>query len=331
MATIRDVAKLAGVSVATISRVINQKGYVSKDTEDKIKECMLKLNYSPNSVARGLAGKETNTIALIIPDITNPFFSAIASAVENTATKLGYTTFIGNSYSNGLKEMKYIDVLKKRYVDGIIIATQQLGTDEIYELLGSGIPVVSLDRANISEDISSVYVDHYVGATMAVEHLLSIGCQRIAHISGPKHNVVSIERQRGYTDAMYEADSFNPEYLIEGDFSIESGLRMTEQLMRKHPEIDGIFTSNDLMAVGALKTLLRSGRKVPEDVALIGFDGIDIMGLVEPEISTVAQPIYEMGRQAVYQLVRQMEMKDNSQVQLQNLELQLIQRTTTLR
>jgi LacI family transcriptional regulator len=331
MATIRDVAKMAGVSVATVSRIINQKGYVSKEAEEKVLECMAKLNYTPNSVARGLAGKETHTIALITPDITNPFFSAIASAVENTATALGYTTFLGNSYGNGVKELRYIDILKKRYVDGIILATQHIGTDQIYELLGSGIPIVSLDRAAGSEGVPSIQVDHYVGAKMAVEHLLSIGCTRIAHISGPKHIVVSLERQRGCTDALYKANCFHPDYIVEGDFSIESGMRVTEKLLHDHPEIDGIVASNDLMAVGALKALVRSGRRIPHDVALIGFDGIDIMGLVEPEISTVAQPIYEIGKQAVHMLVNQMENKEQESMQLQNLELKLIQRATTLR
>ncbi len=332
MSTIRDVAKLAGVSVATVSRVINQKGYISKDTEKKIKACMAKLQYSPSSVARGLAGKKTDTIALLIPDITNPFFPEIARAVEDTASSYGITTLLGNCDENGVKELRYLDILKKRYVDGIIFAEHGLTWNEIHGILGSGMPIVSLDRAALSEEVSSVRVNHYQGAVLAVEHLLSIGCRRIAHISGPNHLITSANRNRGYTDTLRNAGCFDPDLVYEGDFSMECGMRVTEQLLKENEGVDGIFTSNDLMAVGALKTLIRSGIKVPEDVALIGFDGISMTQMVEPEISTIAQPIYEIGKQAVFQLIHQIEDRHElPEMTPRVLETKLIQRATTTR
>jgi LacI family transcriptional regulator len=331
IATIRDVAKLANVSVATVSRYLNQNGYISKDAEDRIKDAVGKLNYSPNTMARGLAGYKTNTIALIVSEISNPFFSALAKAVEDTATKLGYTTLLANSDRNSLKEIRYIEALKKRHVDGIIFATQMLATNEINELLGAKIPIVSIDRASSEQavhNISMLQVNHYKGAVMAVEHLLSVGCKNIAHISGPGIVIPAKDRLQGYIDTLTRYGRFTPSYIVEGDFTMESGFKLTQDLLARHPEIDGIFATIDLMAIGSLKALLRAGRKVPDDVALIGFDGIEMTGLTEPEISTIAQPIYEMGEQAVYQLIHQIEDK-SSPIQLKQLDVKLLARSST--
>jgi LacI family transcriptional regulator len=332
MATIRDVAKLSGVSVATVSRFINKSGYVNTETEEKIKESIKKLNYTPNSLARALASKKTDTIALIIPDITNPFFPELARAVEDTAKSLGYTLILGNSDSEGANELKYIEILKNRYVDGIIFASHQLRPSEVHELLQMSIPILTLDRAVDSglENLPSISVNNYMGAVMGVEHLISIGCKNIAHISGPYHLRTSLERLRGYTDSLKNSMLFNASFVVQGDFTVESGLQATRQLMAENPEIDGIFAANDLMAIGALKALIRLGKKVPDDVALLGFDGIQMTQVMEPEISTVAQPIYEMGALAVRQLVSLIDKREIGK-QVEELQGQLIQRASSLR
>jgi Transcriptional regulators len=333
MPTIRDVAKLANVSVATVSRYINQKGYISKEAEQRIKESIEELNYSPNVIARGLAGQKTNSIALIVSEISNPYFSMMARAVEDTATKLGYTTLLANSDRNSVKEKRYIEALKKRYVDGIIFATQMHATDEINELLGEDIPMVSIDRSTterVPDRIPAFQVNHYKGAVLATEHLLSIGCRKIAHISGTTDVIPARDRLNGFIDTLSQSGLYVPEYVVEGNFSIDSGYERTVELLTRYPEIDGIFATIDLIAIGSLKALLRLGKKVPDDVALIGFDGIEMTAMTEPEISTIAQPIYEMGKQAVYQLINQIEQR-NLPTQRKPLEVELIQRASTIR
>lgn len=331
MATIRDVAKLAGFSIATVSRVINQNGYVNQHTEKKIKECMLQLQYTPNSLARGLASKKTDTIALIIPDITNPFFSELARAVEDTANSFGYTLILGNSDGHEEKAFQYVNIFKQRFVDGIIFASHQLKTCEINQLSNFGIPVVTLDRAFNNTITPSFQVNNYYGAVMATEHLIEIGCKKIAHISGPDNINTSMERYQGYVDTLNKINRYNPALIVHGDFRLESGLKATQVLLEEHPDIDGIFSANDLMAVGAVKTLLRSGKKIPEDVALIGFDGIALMNVIEPEISTIAQPIYELGSLTVRQLISLIHDKEppNGNV-VEEFDTQLIVRASTM-
>jgi LacI family transcriptional regulator len=331
MATIRDVAKIAGFSVATVSRVINQSGYVNKDTENKIKESMLQLQYTPNSFARGLASKKSDTIALIIPDITNPFFPELARAVEDTAKSFGYTLILGNSDGHEDKAFQYVNIFKQRFIDGVIFASHQLRESEVTQLTDLGIPVVTLDRAFDASITPSIQVNNYRGAVMATEHLIQIGCKKIAHISGLNKLNTATERYNGYIDTLKKNNLFNPALIVQGDFTIESGLKAAQTLLKEQPDIDGIFSANDLMAVGALKTLLRSGKKVPDDIALIGFDGITLMSLIEPEISTIAQPIYEMGSLAARQLINMIRDKTplNEKV-VKQLDTQLIVRASTI-
>jgi LacI family transcriptional regulator len=329
MTTIRDVAKLAGVSVATVSRVINQNGYVNKDTELKVKNSMELLNYKPNSLARALVSKKTDTIALIVPDITNPFFPELAKAVEETAQTLGYSVILSNS--NISENNDLVESLRNRFIDGFICASNEISEEQILKFQKLGTPVVTIDRAISSNNVSSIQVDNYKGGIMAVEHLLSIGCKKIALLSGPFHLSTALGRYRGYVDALDQIDNFNPSLVVEGDFSIESGIKNTYLILDKHPDIDAIFATNDLMAVGALKALIRLGKKVPEDIALIGFDGIGICTAIEPEISTIAQPIFSIGSLAVKQLINQI--KDNKVAEgiRETLDVQLVQRGTTKR
>ncbi|PLS09663.1 LacI family DNA-binding transcriptional regulator [Neobacillus cucumis] len=331
MATIRDVAKLASVSVATVSRVINKNGYVNKQTEIKVLESMKLLNYKPHTIARALSNKQTYTLALILPDITNPFFPELARAIEDTATKFGYSLILANSDSNKEKTTSYIESLTNRYVDGIIFASHELSLDKINQIKDSGIPMATLDRAVNLKGLPSIGVQNYEGGIMAVKHLLSMGCSKIGHICGPIYYHTSIERYKGYVDALEDINQFHPSYVVQGDFSIESGFEMANRLLSNHPEIDGIFAANDLMAVGALKALIRLKKKIPEEVALIGFDGISITSQMEPEISTIAQPIYQIGAMAVNCLIDQIQKKIPCEQSGQELELKLVARASTLK
>ncbi|MEJ8543786.1 LacI family DNA-binding transcriptional regulator [Brevibacillus borstelensis] len=328
MATIRDVAKLAGVSVATVSRVINKNGYVNKETEQAVQQAIKMLNYEPNKVARGLASKKTETIALIMPDISNPFFSELARAVEDAARLYGYTVLICNSDNDSGKEQTYINVLKKRYVDGILFATHSLKAADISAMNEAGIPLVILDRAPSKASCYVVRSKNYEGATMAVRHLLQIGCKKIAHIYGPQETATGKERLLGYEDSVRHFEWFTPSLMVPGHFRINGGMEAVEQLLARHPDVDGIFAGNDLMALGALKKLQQMGLSVPDQVALCGFDGIELTVITEPELTTISQPIYDMGALSTRLLIQKIEgvAVDN---QIYEFDVELIARGST--
>ena len=328
MATIKDVAKLAGVSVATVSRVMNKSGYVNKETEQKVAKAIEDLHYEPNSVARGLAGKKTGTIALILPDITNPFFPEMARAVEDVASRHGFTVILCNSDDVGQKEKSYIEVLKRKYVDGIIFASNTLGPEDIEQMKRNKMPLVVLDRAPANEACSVIRSQNRAGAKLAVEHLLEIGCHKIAHIYGPQELVTARHRLLGYEETVRELSWYSPSLMVPGGFKIEGGVQAVEALLARHPDIDGIFAGNDLMAIGALKKLHKLGIKVPQDIAICGFDGIAITEVTEPELTTVAQPIYEMGRLAAETLIRQVE-TGLAESKVYELEVALMKRAST--
>lgn len=330
MATIRDVAKLAGVSVATVSRVINKNGYVNQETEQKVRKAIQELQFEPNAVARGLANKRTGTIAFILPDITNPFFAEMARAVEDAAQKHGFTVILCNSDDKGAKEKSYIEVLKKKYVDGIIFASQTLGKEDVAQMKKNSIPLVVLDRAPSEEACSIIRSQNFKGAQMAVQHLIEAGCHKIAHIYGPQEIVTAKERLQGYEEAVKGFAWFSPTLMVPGNFRIDGGMKAVELLLEKHPDVDGIFAGNDLMAVGALKALHRLGIRVPDQMVVCGFDGIGLTEVMEPELTTVAQPIYEMGSLAAEILIKKITgtLQEN---QVYELEVSLIARNSTRR
>lgn len=304
MATIREVALLAKVSVATVSRVINESGYVKQETRAKIIEAMEQLHYAPSTLARGLAGKSMTTVALILPDITNPFFPELARAVEDTCQENGFTVIFANSDNQANKEKSYIEVLKNRNIDGIIFATNTLEKTDVLDLEKRKIPFVVLDRAPTKKSCSVVRSKNYQGAIMAVKHLLEVGCKKIAHIYGPQEILTAKERLKGYVDAVKTEPWYTQDLLIPGYFHMEGGIQAVELMLQRHGDVDGIFIGNDLMAVGALKALQRKGIRVPEQIAICGFDGIKLTEMTEPELSTVAQPIYELGRLSTQILIQ---------------------------
>lgn len=328
MSTIKEVAALAGVSVATISRVINKNGYVSSATEQKALQAMEQLQYEPNMFARGLAGKHMATIAIILPDITNPFFPELVRAVEDTCHKHEFGVFLCNSDGQSFKEKSYLELLKRKKIDGIVFATNSLEKKDVENLDKNKIPFVVLDRAPFENTCDIVRADNYRGAVLAVEHLLAAGCQRIAHIYGPLEITTARERMRGYEDTVKDFPWFTPSLMIAGDFQIDGGMKAVETLLSRHSEVDGIFAGNDLMAIGALKALHRRGISVPDSIAICGFDGIAMTQITEPEITTVAQPIYEMGALAAKLLIKKIK-GDNSGNQIHELEIKLLPRKSS--
>lgn len=327
--TIREVAKEAGVSVATVSRYLNKNGYVSDVSKGKIKAVMKRLDYKPNEIARGLARKKTNTIALIIPDIKNPFFPELVVAIDEVARSKGYSIILINTVEDELQDNNFWKSLQSRYVDGFIIAAFRFNKNVLKSIHDLQIPYVRVDRAASNETPHSIGLDNYKGAKLATEHLLEIGCKKIAHISGPKSYPPSIDRICGFADTVMKWFPDEEPIVYEGNFTLSSGKKMTKQLLNDDASVDGIFLANDLMAIGSLKALKSMAINVPKDVALVGFDGIELTEMVEPEITTVEQPIYEIGVVATNKLIHLIEKTADDTLDLE-LDVRLVKRESTL-
>jgi LacI family transcriptional regulator len=304
-ATIREVAQAAGVSVATVSRVVSGSAHgVRPDTRDRVLEAVARLRYQPNLVARGLKKRVTGTVGLIVPDISNPFFPAIARGIEDVASRAGMGVLLCNTYEDLVKERAYLTLLDKRMVDGLIFATVGANTTHLRMLRRRGVPVVLVARAPDRVGIDAVLVDNRRGAREAAEHLLRLGHRRIAFIGGPPTLPVANERLAGYRDALASAGiPLNPDLLCDGGFRTEGGGAAVGQLLQRRAPFTAIFAANDLMAIGAMEELRRRGRRVPQDVAVVGFDDITFASLVEPRLTTVAQPKYRMGCLAMERLL----------------------------
>ncbi|QKS72550.1 LacI family DNA-binding transcriptional regulator [Paenalkalicoccus suaedae] len=322
MATIRDVAKSAGVSVATVSRVLNKKGYVSKESEKAVMSAIASLNYEPNSVARTLNNKSSSMIGLVVPDITNPFFPELARAIEDVANIYGYTVVLCNTDEEVKKEKQYLHALKQKYIDGIILTTSSL-SDEDYSKLN--IPIVALDRV-IDDKTPSVFSDNKKGGEMATEHLIANGCKYLAHIRGPIGVGPADDRYEGFVET---AEKFNVPYIVvNADFHLDRSREVAEELLRNHPNIDGIFASSDVAAAGVMKAAHSVGRLIPENLNVIGFDGIPMGTMLTPALTTVKQPIYDMGALATRLLIKQVE-KTRLDTYHYKLETKLVVRETT--
>nr|WP_263327920.1 LacI family DNA-binding transcriptional regulator [Neobacillus sp. Marseille-Q6967] len=330
MATIRDVAAKAGVSTATVSRIINNKGQATPETVARVNAIIKELGYKPNVVARSLTSRKSNTIALLVPTISNPFFPELARGAEDLANAYGLNIFLCNTDDERGKVTNYLQSLKERYVDGIIINSLNLNNEDIEDLHSNGIPSITLDRAFATHEFSSITVKHREGARLATKHLIDVGCKRIGIIRGPEDDFTAVQRMWGYRDCVKDFDWFNQSWIALGDFSVKSGYLCMKELFQRHPDIDGVFASNDLMAIGLLKAAHEWGRKVPDELAIVGFDGIDMTQYTYPPISTIRQPIYEMGKMAMEELIRLIN-EPNSDPSKVELDVDLILRESSMR
>lgn len=324
MATIHDVALKAGVSVTTVSRVLNNRGYISEDTRKKVFDSMAEMNYQPNEIARSLLRKQSNIIGLIIPMVSHPFFSELANHVEYYAHHAGCKILLCNSQLDPVKEREYIEMLKRNRVDGIIMGSHTLEVEE-YKHLRS--PIVTIDRQ--IDDIPYVSSDNYQGGKLATELLVRKGCRKIAHISGNLELALLANRR---TEAFREtAEKFGVEHMtIQTDMNVfdqQQYKRIISSLLEEHPDIDGIFATSDIIAAFAVKGCLHAGKRVPEDVRIIGYDDVSVASWLTPEISSIRQPVGEIGRMAVELIRNQME---GAPFEAENvLPVELVERATT--
>lgn len=308
--TIKEIAAEAKVSIATVSMVLNKKDKkISETTREKILYIAQKYNYTPNTMARSLITKQTHTIGLVIPDIVNPFFPEIARGVEDKSSEFGYSVIYCNTDDKIKREDKYIKVLTEKMVDGIIFAhssDRQMGFDSLDKCK---VPIILIDRDYDNRNvIGRVIVENKEGAYMATSYLLDRGYKNIAYIAGSITTATAIGRLEGYNQALADRNiTLKNNFIKVGEYKMQWGIEAVEQLLNENEPIDGIFCGNDLIALGAIKKLKERGLKVPEDVGIVGFDDIYLASLVEPPLTTIKQPNYEMGYKAAELLIKNIE------------------------
>ncbi|MFG6197623.1 LacI family DNA-binding transcriptional regulator [Nonomuraea sp. JJY05] len=300
MARIKDVAAQAGVSVATVSRVLNDNPSVTEETRNRVHDAMAALNYRPNAVARSLRTEATRTLGLIIGDILNPFFAELARAVEDEAREAGYTVIIGNADERADQQDHYVRTLLERRVDGLLICPTAEVTPLVEEVSQGERPLVFLDRTLIGVEVPSVRADGSTAIAELVAHLRALGHRRIAFVSGPSTLSTGRERAEAFLRAAAEHGlEVPPEYVRFGDFRAGSGRRITSELLDLPEPPQAIFLGDNLMALGALDEVSERGLDIPRDVALASFDDVPWFNHVHPRITAISQPTAELGRRAV--------------------------------
>ncbi len=310
MASLTDVARASGVSIATVSRVISHPDKVTRETQIRVRRAMEQLDYRPNRVARRLRqkGGKRHLLGLIIPDIQNPFFAEIARGVEDAAYANQFAVMLCNSDEDLKKEAFYLDVMRDESVDGIILPPINDRDSAVLKFAELGIAMVSVDRSLANSPIDQVEVDNRQGAIEAVEHLIKLNHRRIGLITGRLNVSTSRDRKLGYDHALAaHGIAMDEQYVRVGDNKQASGYALATELLSLAKPPTALFVLNNLMAVGAIEAIHNQGLKIPGDVAIIGFDDLPWAEALDPPLTVVRQPAYEVGRAAVDLLLRRLE------------------------
>ena len=331
MVNYRDIAEIANVSSATVSHVINKTRFVSPETRNKVLEAMKKLNYKPNLLARSLATGITHTIGLVISDIKNPFYPEIIQGVEELAVQSDYNIFLCNTDYDVEKGLKSIGALIRKKVDGIIIASSQADKFLFEEIIESPIPFVLVDWNESKINADSIYFDFRPGISEAVEHLVSLGHKKIFFISGPKDLKTSSIRKNNFVDIIKNYKSKGVCFkTIEGNHKIDGGINAAKEIEKEKDLPTSIICSNDLTAIGVMKTLQIDGIAVPDRISIIGLDNIMLSEIVSPALTTIELERYLIGRTAVELLLNRIKNKEIPK-QSRCFSTRLIIRETTSR
>ena len=331
MASLQEVAHRAKVSIATVSRVLNKSDKVVPETRAVVEQALRDLGYRPSRVARRLRmnNGHAHLVGLIIPDIQNPFYAEIARGVEDAAYANQYALLLCNSDENLEKERFYLDVMRSESVDGIVLPPFSETDDAVIEMVKTGMPVVCVDRSLSNAKTDLVEVDNYRGAVEAVNHLLDRGHKSIGLIEGRTQVSTSRERRRGYVDALgARGIALRKDLIREGDFKQESGRVLTNELLDLRKPPTALFVVNNLMTVGALSALHQRGLRVPQDVALVGFDDIPWAEALDPPPTVVRQPAYDVGVQAMELLLKRIVEPTRPAVTVRLLPELIIRRST---
>lgn len=330
--TIKDIAKMAGVSISSVSRVLNSKtNGISESTRQRVLEVIKQNNYRPNAIARSMITKNTKTIGLIIPDIRNPFFSDLARGIEDVASESKYSVLLCNTDSTLGKIIDYLWLLKEKNVDGMIFAcSDPTLNQEVHTFVKqNNIPVVIVDRGLEDQMYSGVFINNEKSSYMATKHLLDLSHTRIGCIIGSRSIKNSNERLEGYFKAHKELGVPVDKSLIKaGNYVMEGGYQAAKELL-KNKDVTALFAFNDLMAFGVYQATEELGLKIPDDISVVGFDNLKYNLLLHPKLTTIEQPIYEIGEVATKLLLEQIEEGKNDQIKSVFLDTKLIVREST--
>ena len=329
MPTMRDVARHAGVSIATVSHVINETRPVSEELRRRVLHSMEALGYQPNAIARALRNKHSSTLGLIVPDGRNPFFAEIAQGIEEVSLEQGYSLILCDSNNDLGQVLVHTKHLSAKQVDGIIFTTSGGDFEDVFSLITEGIAVLVIDLDASRFAVDAILFDNFAGGVLATQYLLALGHRRIACITGPSRQSLRRERVLGYRHALAEAGVPLDDRLVrEGDFQPASGYRHALELLRQPEPPSAIFACNDLMAMGALRAAREMGLDVPADLSIIGFDDIYLAAYTTPTLSTIRLPKREMGRLAARMLLARIQ-EPARPVEKRIVELELIAREST--
>ncbi|WP_431132449.1 LacI family DNA-binding transcriptional regulator [Psychroserpens mesophilus] len=336
--TLKEIAETLDISITTVSKALKDYPDVSKKTRKLVRETATQLNYRPNSFAVNLRTKESKTIGLIIPEVVHHFFSTVIKGIISQAERKGYLVIILQSNESFELEKKQIDLLLSKHVDGILISLANGTSDfkHLTDVIDQGKPIVMFDKIAKIVNCSKVIIDDRKAAYTATQHLIDIGCKRIAHFRGPLLPQNSIDRFLGYKKALIDNNlAYDPSlvYICDcSDKSFEEGKKNAAQLIKDHNDVDGIFINTDMVAIGAITEFNRLGVKIPEDISIVGFSNWFMSSAITPSLSTIDQPGYEMGKMAFKQLYKELKAsKKGKEVNPKIIELEtaLVKRDST--
>ncbi|GGE03933.1 LacI family transcriptional regulator [Marinithermofilum abyssi] len=309
MATIKDVAERAGVSISTVSLALNNQPHVRPETRRRVLKAAKQLNYRPNGIARDLKSSKTETIGLILSDLAGPFYSELIRGIQDVTAAYGYDLVVVSAIGDSPKSARYI---QEKRTDGMVVLAHSIPSDLILEAARPEFPIVVLDRELKSDHVYSVVVDNRKAAFDATMYLLDKGYRQVAYLGGPSDSADNAKRFDGFREAIMSRQlTVEPKWLLQGNFTKEGGHRAVRLLAAQGLLPEAIFSANDEMAIGAMEALAELGVKVPEEVAVVGFDDIQLARYVRPGLTTVHQPMYDMGTIAANLLFRRLQGDDS--------------------
>ena len=301
MTTIKDIARKAGVAPSVVSRALNNKYGVKDSTKNLILKLAEEMNYFPNTAARSLVTRKTETIGIMMADISEPYYSQLIKGMEYVANQRGYTLLFSNSYESVEHSRVLQKMINAQRVDGVIIVGSNIQEKNFsLDLLEQKIPFVLVERNFSDPRVNCIWVDNTAGAYQATKYLVEKGHRKIAHITGNLYYQVALDRLDGYKKALQEAKiDYSEELVISGSFVWQSGYEKMKDILRLHPQCTAVFVANDVMAYGALQAIAEAGLAVPDDIGIIGFDDLEFSCLTNPPLTTIRQPRYQMGQKAM--------------------------------
>lgn len=302
MTKLSDIAKLAGVSTATVSRIINGKGEASPETIRRVMEVVKELNYQPNKLAKSLSQRSSDILAVLLPNLVNPFFGELVTAIDEEATSLGIQLLVCNTNDCREKVEQAIDSIIDHYAFGAVISSMYVMPEDLSRLEKAGVHTVTIDRSFFEHPYSAISIDQENGFYMATRFLVDRGCKNIALISGLKSLNLTAFRENGYRQAIKNSHLGSP-IILQGDFSMQSGYRATKEYLSGNNKLDGILASNDLMAIGAMRACMQFGLSIPQKVKIIGNDNLMLDEYVQPPLTSLSQKNEEVSKAVLEELV----------------------------